>query len=180
LVRPGPGLDLPAAPPPASQAPASPVRGTLGAVVPTGIQVTGGELMVYAVAVDEARLSGVHFGVAMGRRSSGGPLAPLAESNEVTGSDRSPGFHAVEAAMTVSGVAVPEFGYYAGPATKITASVNGHTVQARQAAWSQDPSVVFFWFDPAQVPAGTHPTGLAAYDRTGQRLPEGNASAGSG
>ena len=183
---------------PAAAAPQAKSDGALGTVVSTGIRVPGGELVVYAVPVNLAqaptgkravavhdRLHGpgqvpdVHFGVMMGRRSATG-LTPLVETNEVTGSDRSPGFHAVEAAMTVNGVAVPEFGYYAGPAVKITASVNGHQVQARQAAWSQDPSVVFFWFDPAQVPAGAQPTGLAAYDRAGHQLPAGNPSPGQG
>jgi hypothetical protein len=168
----------PATPSPAPAQP--PASAPLGAVVPTGIRLPGGEVVLYAVAINEPSLPRIHFGVMAGQRDAAGRLTDRVESNEVTGSDRSPGFHAVQAPTEVEGARMPEFGYYAGPAARITARAGGHQIRARQARWSQDPTVVLFWFDPADVPAGQEPTGLAAFDSAGHRLPAGNNSPGHG
>jgi hypothetical protein len=171
----------PAKPPAASTpAPAPDSPAPVGAVVPTGIRLPGGEVVLYAVAIGEKSLPGIHFGVMAGQRDAAGRLTARVESNEVTGSDRAAGFHAVQAATEVDGVRMPEFGYYAGPAAKITARAGGRQIQARQARWSQDPGVVLFWFDPADVSAGQDPTHLAAFDAAGHRLPAGNPATGHG
>jgi hypothetical protein len=171
----------PAKPPAASTpAPAPDSPAPVGAVVPTGIRLPGGEVVLYAVAIGEKSLPGIHFGVMAGQMDADGRLTARVESNEVTGSDRAAGFHAVQAATEVDGVRMPEFGYYAGPAAKITGSVGGQVIQARQARWSQDPGVVLFWFDPADLPAGKAPTRLAAFDAAGRALPTGDATAGHG
>jgi hypothetical protein len=171
-------------PDPIGQAPpansVAPSPGTLGDVVRTGIRPAGAEVVLYAVAISEPSLPGIHFGVLAGQRDAAGRITGLVESNEVTGSDRSPGFHAVQAPTETSGVRVPEFGYYVGPAVRITGSVGGRPVEAKQAVWSEDATVVLFWFDPADAPAGSEPSGLTAWDAAGQALPAGNASAGHG
>ena len=84
----------------------------------------------------------------------------------------------MEAASSVGSpaVAVPEFGYYAGPAAKITAREGGQPVQAHLARWSVNPAVVIFWFSPASA----SPQDLTAYNSAGQPLPAGNSAPGNG
>ena len=74
-------------------------------------------------------------------------------------------------------VAIPEFGYYAGPAASITAVDHGRVIRARLARWSVNPRIAIFWFIP---PAGATLTGLAAYDAAGHQLPAGSAAPGNG
>jgi hypothetical protein len=69
-----------------------------------------------------------------------------------------------------SGVFVPCFGYYVGPAERIESKVNGVVVQARLAKWSQNPSVVAFWF-PQDVVPDENLLGIPqAYDAKGNVL----------
>jgi hypothetical protein len=145
-------------------------------VVPTGVRVSGGEIVLYAVPLCSPDLPGVSFGLTAGVRSGTGAVRGLVTMNETSGSDRSPGFHAVQAPGTHNGVAVPEFGYYAGPAVKITGRVGGKVVRAGSAAPGRE-DIVVFWFGPAA--RGTV-TGLTAYDRTGHKLPAGTGAAGLG
>lgn len=153
----------------------------VGRVVPAGIREGGGELVFYGVRVHASQLPRVSFGIMAGLRSHTGALTGEVETNETTGSATTPGFHAIEAAMNVGrpAVAVPEFGYYAGPAASITARQDGHLVHASLARWSASPGIVIFWF-PATT---THPapvTGLAAYTATGHHLPAGHTTTGIG
>ncbi len=169
-----------AAPSPSAPSAVAP-SGLRGTVVHTGIHLSnGGEVVMYVVTVDEPSLPKVHFGVMAGGFSPDNVVIGLVMSNEVNGSDRAPGFHAVQAPTTVEAGAVPEFGYYVGPAAKITGTAGGHKVTAGQAHWSEDPSVVVFWFDPARVPGGHDVTGLTAYDAAGHRLTSGNTTIGHG
>jgi hypothetical protein len=114
-----------------------------------------------------------------GLRALGGGLTSRVQGNETKGPWRAPGFHAVSEATSIEGDDIPAFGYYVGPATKITAG-RGEKVTARQAQWSEDPSVVLFWFDPADVPDGFRVTSLTAYDKDGDKLAAGNNTAGVG
>ncbi|BFU43571.1 hypothetical protein [Krasilnikovia sp. MM14-A1004] len=148
----------------------------IGQVIDSGIAAREGTWVFYGVPVAEKALPTVHFGVMAGRRLPGGTLTADVMTNEVTGSDRAPGFHAVQAGMGIEAGQSPTFGYYAGPATRITARANGRTVTAHQARWSEDRSVVVFWFDPATRGISR----LAAYDRGGRKLPTGNAGVGVG
>jgi hypothetical protein len=91
-------------------------------------------------------------------------------TNEVDRSDRSAGFHGLTAAMDVEDVDVPAFGYFVGPAARVVGVLDGRRVAAHQAAWSENPRVVVFWFDLADVPLGSSPSRLDAYDRDGNRL----------
>jgi hypothetical protein len=54
--------------------------------------------------------------------------------------------------------------------------LRGGAHRPKRAAWSEDPSVIMFWFRPD---AGTL-TKLAAFDATGRKLPTGHAGIGVG
>ncbi|MEV6829122.1 hypothetical protein [Amycolatopsis sp. NPDC051102] len=172
LRQPAPApVAQPPSPPPAvsttSRVPAA--EQPIGDVVGTGIRTPAGELVFYARAVDLPELPGVHFGLVAGLRS-GTSLQPLLVANEFRGSDRSFGFHATDGGETLDRQVIPVFGYFAGPAAKITTTVHGRTVEARLARWTADPSVVIFWFDAGDVPNSAVLTPLIAYDADGKRL----------
>jgi hypothetical protein len=165
-----------AAPQVAAQPSAQPKGGALGDVISTGMAAKTGKWVFYAQAVDEKALPETHFGIMAGRRLPSGELTADVMANEAKGSDRSPGFHAVQGSMQIDAGKSPTFGYYVGPVARITAKAGGKTVAAKHAVWSEDPSVTVFWFDPA---AGT-PKDIRAYDKDGNRLPGGAAQVGVG
>jgi hypothetical protein len=143
---------------------AEPEHEVLGDVIPSGV----GDLVFYGVKVQEPRLPRTTFGIMAGTRAGG----DLVIANETSGSDKAPGFHAVTGGMNVNGHDVPGFGYYVGPAAKITSSAG----VAHQARWSADPNVVVFWFDPGTP----DPARLNAYDAAGDKLPGSNTDVGHG
>jgi hypothetical protein len=153
-----------------------------GPVIPAGYKNAAGELVFYGVRIRVRQLPGTTFGIMAGVRGASGALTPEVEANETTGSGTAPGFHAVEAPASVGSpaVAIPEFGYYSGPAATITALDNGRVVHAGLARWSVNPRIVIFWFLPPAAPAGATLTGLAAYDAAGHQLPAGQATPGNG
>ncbi|MDT4995735.1 MAG: hypothetical protein QOH97_5627 [Actinoplanes sp.] len=154
---------------PAKNPPAKATKAAvLGDIVKTGF----GDWVLFATPVKSAVLPKTHFGVMAGRRSNA-RLTGDVITNETKGSDKATGFHAVQGTMEVDGVQAPTFGYYAGPATRITGKAHGKTVTAGQAVWSEDASVIFFWFTP-----GTTVNSLAAYDKTGKKLPTGHSGVG--
>jgi hypothetical protein len=116
----------------------------------------------------------------LGVRKKNGELESGVMSNETEGSATAPGFHALEGSMVIDPGRTPAFGYYVGAATKITAKIHGKPVTAHHAAWSENPQVVIFWFDPAKLSAGSNPDGATAYDRSGRKLPGGHSSFGVG
>jgi hypothetical protein len=154
-------------------------RAPLGKVISTGLRAKEGSWVLYAVAVHEKALPETGFGIMAGRRMADGSFTSDVVTNETSGSDRTRGFHALQGAMNVNGEDVPAFGYYVGPATRITVSAGGKTVQAGLAVWSQDPSVVMFWLDPAKI-RDAKLTKLAAFDRNGTRLYAKNTGFGVG
>ena len=147
-----------------------------GDVIPAGF----GDWAFWVEPVDIGQ-SGIEFGVMAGTKK-GSSLTPVVMANETEGDDTAPGFHAVQGGMIVGedNAATPAFGYYAGPAAKITAQGKGGTVTARQAVWSGDSAVVVFWFDPAEVGKEFMPKNLTAFDAAGERLPAGNNRPGVG
>jgi hypothetical protein len=149
-------------------------------VIRTGLRARHGEWVFYAVEVSEPALPGTRFGIMAGRRLPGGSLAGDVVTNETSGPDRSAGFHALSGPMTVHGEDVPAFGYVVGTVARITVVAAGKPVTARHAVWSEDPSVVVFWFDPAAVPPGTRLTDLTAYDRNGRRMARSSGGFGVG
>ncbi|MDT5040326.1 MAG: hypothetical protein QOE51_1311 [Actinoplanes sp.] len=166
-----PSTKAPSTNAPAPNPPAKPTKAAvLGDIVKTGF----GDWVLFATPVKSAVLPKTHFGVMAGRRSNS-TLTGDVITNETNGSDKASGFHAVQGTMEVDGVQTPTFGYYAGPATRITGKAHGKTVTAGHAVWSEDASVIFFWFTP-----GTTVNSLAAYDRTGKKLPTGHSGGGLG
>ncbi|GID95298.1 hypothetical protein ACFQFC_33065 [Amorphoplanes digitatis] len=154
--------------------------GAFGDVVDTGMTIGGGPRLLWVTELEDPALPDTGIGIAVGRRDAGGGLVVDVMSNESVGSDRAPGFHAAQAPMTIGSGPSPAFGYYVGDAAKITVTADGKKVTARQATWSEDPSVVLFWFTLDQVAPGARLGKLSAHDRDGRRLPAGNASFGVG
>lgn len=151
---------------------ATPAGDVLGEVIKTGLQTPEGEQVLWFQPVEDEAIPDTTFGVMLGRRTADGKLHGDVVINETEGSDRSPGFHSPEAPMEVNGIVTPAFGYYAGAgAVKITVVADGRRVQARTAVWSEDPSIVVFWFDPAEVKPDAELTKLTAYDKEGRILP---------
>jgi hypothetical protein len=161
--------------------PSEATKKPLGEVIRTGLPSKQGEWVLYAVAIDEAVLPDTHFGIMLGQRLKSGDITSSVLINETEGTDRGAGFHQGEGSMVVYGGATPAFGYFVGKPYRITALVHGKTVTAGLRAWSTDPSVVVFWFDPAKVGTGAPLTKLTAYDRLGKKMTSaGNAGFGVG
>ncbi|MGW4521527.1 hypothetical protein [Amycolatopsis sp. NPDC004378] len=155
---------------PPSPSAATPAPRPAGDVVGTGIRTGAGEIVFFAQAIDDPQaLPGIHFGLTAGFRTDGSLQAVLA-TNETRGSDRSFGFHATDGGEVIRDQVIPVFGYFAGPAARITTTVHGKTVEANLAKWTEDPGVVIFWFDPVAVPSSGTLTPLIAYDTAGKRL----------
>ncbi|MBC6445597.1 hypothetical protein [Actinokineospora xionganensis] len=147
----------------------------LGQPVATGSTGPGGELVFRFIKIDEPQhLPDVHFGLLGGRTDAKGVFTGHYATNETVGSDKAPGFHG--ASVASGNGRIPAFGYYAGPAAKITATIGGKTVQAKQADWSEDPTIKVWWFDYSTK----EPSSLAAFDAAGAPLPLGNNSFGRG
>jgi len=162
-----------AAPPSSFEAaaPAASATTTPG-IITTGIKVGAGEWVLYPKPIQEAAIPKITFGLMLGYAVEGEEPVDAVMSNETEGSDRAPGFHAVQGGMAIEQGVTPTFGYYVGPAAKITGKVSGKKVTASQAAL--DDSIQVFWFDATGL------SGLAAYDADGKKLPTGNAGIGVG
>jgi hypothetical protein len=148
-----------------------PAAAPLGNVIPLGtVGRDGKELVLYAYPLDEPVLPDIRFGLRVASRNADGTYDGLLATNEFKGSDRSFGFHATDGGELIEETFIPVFGYFAGPAASITSTVRGKTVTAKTTVWSEDPNVVFFWFDQADVPSSDVLTPLIAYDAKGERL----------
>ncbi|MFE0022094.1 hypothetical protein [Amycolatopsis sp. NPDC059021] len=150
--------------------PADPAKEPMGTVVGTGIHDATGEIVLYAVRVDEPRLPEVRFGVMAGHRTAGGTIVPGILSNETKGADYAFGFHAVSSDVTNNSGHFPVFGYFSGDVARITSTVRGKTVDAKLGKWQEGNRITFFWFDPADVPSASLLTPLVAYDAQAKRL----------
>ncbi|GAA3536441.1 hypothetical protein GCM10022222_20180 [Amycolatopsis ultiminotia] len=178
LRSPGPApQQVPAAAPPGTTAPSmvtsTPAPPTpqnsvpAGGVLDTGIRAEDGQLVFYLAKLDQP--PGATFGVMAGVRTAD-RLRPLYLANEIKGSDRSFGFHATSGGMTVGTTWVPVFGYFSGPADRVTTTVGGRVIAAHAGKLSEDPEVLVFWFDQAEVPSAARLTPLTAYTAAGKRL----------
>lgn len=154
------------------------IQNLLGDIIRTGIKAGDGEWIIYLTRIDSPHLPDTTMGISTGRLLPSGAVAGSYSSNETQGSDRAPGFHAVSGSQDVGGEQLPAFGYYVGSPATITGRAGGRAVTARTAVWSEDPSVVVFWFDPTSVDPGRKLTLLAAFDRQGGKLPAGRATVG--
>ena len=146
-----------------------------GDVVDTGMKVDGLDRLLWMQRVDEPVLPDTTIGIATGWRTTAGQLVVDVVNNEVEGSDRAPGFHALQMAMVVNDKPSPAFGYYVGDAAKITVTADGRTVRAEQATWSEDRSIVLFWFPLNKVKPTSKVGKATAYDDNGRKLPAGDA-----
>lgn len=164
----------PVTPGPVSPGPATteqPTAAPLGEVIFLGADArTGRDLVLYAYPINEPALPEIQFGLHVAYRKTDGTYEGLLATNEFKGTDRSFGFHATDGGELIDDTFIPVFGYFAGPATTITSTVRGKTVTAKTQAWSEDPTVVFFWFAQDDVPSSDVLTPLVAYDAKGQRL----------
>jgi hypothetical protein len=136
-------------------------RHTVGQVIETGLRASDGEIVLYFVALDDARLPNVKIGLMAGVRLPGGEVVGRVLSNETEARDRSPGFHAVSA-TSPDDARFPTFGYHVGPAktgraADIVGVVGHRKVVAEQRRWAVDPTVTVFWFSPDDVPPNRGP-----------------------
>lgn len=152
------------------------VRNLLGEVIRTGLKARNGDWIIYLTRVDSPQLPETTMGITAARLLASGRVAGGYSSNETQGSDRAPGFHAVSGSQDVVGERMPAFGYYVGSPATITGQAGDKTVTAEQSVWSEDPSVVVFWFDTATVDPDRRLTRLAAFDSQGGKLPAGRAT----
>ena len=153
---------------PSTEPPAAPA----GRIVSTGIKAGNGEWVLYSRPVKLDANPKITFGVMLGVSVRGAAPVDAVMLNETSGSDKSPGFHGIQGSMTIDQGRTPTFGYYAGPAAKITAKSGGRTVTAAQAPL--DDSIQVFWFEEERVGK------FAAYDADGKKLPTGDATVGVG
>lgn len=147
----------------------------IGPVTDTGIAAASGTWVLYLIGLSDKAIPGTHFGVMLGRRLPGGTLAADVVTNETTGSDTAPGFHAGEGSMVLDGGRSLVFGYYAGPAATVTGRSHGRTVTAHLAA-SGTKGVQIYWFDSSVTTVSE----LRAVDASGRVLPTGHAELGVG
>ena len=145
----------------------------LGDVVDTGMKSPNGELVLYAVQVDVPTAPGVNFAMMAGNRDAAGNVTDLYIGNQTSGSDTALGFHSLNATLEANGQFIPTFGYYVGPAAKITTTVHGKVVQAQLSPWSENNNVKIFWFSQQDLPDSNLMTPPSAYDSGNQRIPNG-------
>ncbi|PWR10615.1 hypothetical protein DKT68_08340 [Micromonospora acroterricola] len=176
-VAPAPPTDGPATPPdpsatmpPTTAARTEPPPSPLGEVIDSGVRHGADQRVYYLVRVSVPGEPRVSIGLAAGRRAPNGTLTTDILVNDVEGSDRSPGFHQIGYDEGGSAAPVPAFGYFVGPAHRITGTVDGRQVAARLARWSADKQVVIFWFDPADLAPGDRLDGITARDGSNRRL----------
>ncbi|GGQ55143.1 hypothetical protein [Couchioplanes azureus] len=161
---------------------AEPPTDVLGDVIDTGLRTPGGEpVLLWFTPLESESLPRTTFGLTTGRRTPDGVLQREVLTNESEGSDRAPGFHSPHEATEVDGFLSPAFGYFVGAdVARIRAMAGGKAVYARLARWSDDPSVVAFWFDPADAPPGKSLTRLFALDAQGRPMPTRDVGFGVG
>jgi hypothetical protein len=176
------------APAPAAGTSAYSPPGSWGAAVQTGIQQKAGQLVFTAIHYDSTAAPGVTFALRACWAQPDGTLKQCYDVSRYKPPARPSGFAVVSLPTRFVGEGdLPMFGYYDGPATKITVKSDGKQVVAQTAAWSEDPNVVFWWVGLDQVPIvqdsdangkynGKHHvfTDWSAYDAQGRRLPTGS------
>ncbi|WP_326835560.1 hypothetical protein VSH64_11630 [Amycolatopsis rhabdoformis] len=138
----------------------------IGAVVDTGVQDPAGEVVLFFQSTAALHDSSP-YELVLGHRTPGGVTAELA-----TGSRAGfPGFHALTAGRP--GQDVPLFGYYTGPATRITAEVGG-LMYGADTGRVETLSATVFWFPrrDAAVFGGASTLPMNAYSAVGDALPK--------
>ncbi|MCY1139276.1 hypothetical protein OWR29_14850 [Actinoplanes sp. Pm04-4] len=165
--------------------------GSWGQPVATGLRSKDRDVVVTAFHNVNPAYPDITFGVRACAADLDGDLAPCHNQFDDVAPDRSPGFHAIGLPSNLDYYDLPMYGYYVGPATKITVESRGKLVTAQTAVWSEDPDVVLFWFtfddvylkpdknSPAYKEGKVTPGELpdvenwTAYDADGRKLPVG-------
>ncbi|WP_433319009.1 hypothetical protein ACQP0U_13365 [Micromonospora sp. CA-269861] len=155
--------------PPPTVARDEPPPKPMGQIVDSGVRHGTERRVYYFVPVSVPGAPKVSIGLAAGRQAADGSLTTDILVNDVDGSDRRAGFHQI-GYDEGSAAPVPTFGYFVGPAERITGTVDGRQVDARLVRWSADKQVMIFWFDPAQLEPGERLDGIIARDGSGRRL----------
>lgn len=167
-------------PTPAAVIPGALPRTAFADVIGTGERVAGTERVFRFFPTEPDAQLQTRFILGLAYRAPGGGPKVVGGTNEIQGRDDATGFHATTAAWY--GMVLPPgdwavFGYYAGPATRITAVVDGRTVTAKTARWPGYPRIVVFWLSPGtgspKPTSNTAITDLRAYDADGRPLPAG-------
>ncbi|WP_199516368.1 hypothetical protein [Nucisporomicrobium flavum] len=150
------------------------LKGPVGALIPTGLHdPQGDEYVIYGITGGGPR-SPKDFGFAIGFREPKNKVTADDSLTEWVGSPSAPGFHPMNGQKELGdGSVQPAYGYYAGTPATITVQEAGRPIQAHLARWSHDPTITVFWFDPADVHDDDRWAQLAAYDASGNRLPDG-------
>jgi hypothetical protein len=128
------------------------------------------EWVIYGVPVHNKNTPNTTFGFALGERTNEGAITQYVDILEAFKPQLAPGFHVPERAYTLEdGIEQPAFGYFVGTPAKITGTVDGKTVLAERAVWSNNKSVTVFWFDNTKVTGNTKLTTVTAYDAAGKQ-----------
>ena len=152
--------------------------GSWGQPVLTGLRVKDRDIVVTAFHNVNSAYPDIPFGVRSCAVEPSGRFFPCKGTFDDVPPDRSPGFHAINLPINIEYVDLPMFGYYVGPAATITARADGRLVTAQTAQWSEDESVVLFWFrfDDLHNDAkgfSPHVSDWTATDAAGRKLPLG-------
>jgi hypothetical protein len=148
-------------------------QGPFGTVIDTGLTNADHEKWALFGVRPPGAKSTAAYGLCIGSQDAKGDLEESYTIDETT--DSAVGFHTIQAAMALDrNIEQPAFGYYVGPAKRITVTVDGKVLDAHLAPWSLHPDITVFWFSPADVKPDDQITTPAAYDAAGVPLPKGN------
>ncbi|MGW4489684.1 hypothetical protein ACWEOE_38350 [Amycolatopsis sp. NPDC004368] len=138
----------------------------IGPVVGTKVLEPEGEVVLFFVSAPAGQGTSP-YELVLGHRVTGGLLADLATGARAN----SPGFHALTAGRP--GRDVPLYGYYSGPATRITAEANGLRYGA-ETQRVEALGVTVFWFPLRDAGAlgGMSTLPMYASSATGESLPK--------
>lgn len=148
-------------------------QGPFGTVIDTGLVNADQEKWALFGVRPAGAKSTAAYSLCIGSQDAKGDLEEFFTIDEAA--DSPVGFHTIQAAMALDGnIEQPAFGYYVGPAKRITVTVGGKVIDARLAPWSLHRDITVFWFSPADVKPGDQITTPAAYDASGAPLPKGS------
>ena len=136
----------------------------VGETMPTGIVITGQEMVLYFWGANQPYLD-----VAWRDRATGAVHDAPGAAVRTTICDASPPWLALYELSSPDGVVV-DFGAVRAPVARVADEYKGSTVDAKFTRWTADPSITVFWL---RRPGGPMPSNsdLGA-DRTIPRAPE--------
>ena len=113
-----------------------------------------------------------NFGFQLSIRHNDGKLDRVLEFGDAGSvNPLTAGFHDPEVSEVLEGgIQEPAVGYYVGPTTQITGTVDGKTVVAKRERWSHNPKITVFWFDNTIVTGKNVLTSVSAYNAAGAQV----------